>query len=210
MISRAIAALADSALLLPASALLAAYLAALRQGRLLLAWLAALALAGTATVAAKLVFHACGPRLAAEVDVVSPSGHASFAAIFYGALALLVGARARPAIRGALLALAALLVAAVGVSRVRTGAHSVEEVLIGTAIGTAALAAFALLHRRLGRPAVPVAPVAAGFAAALAVLGGLHFSLEHAIGRTARRIADRLDVCAPAERAPAPGLDLPR
>ncbi|MDB5592135.1 phosphatase PAP2 family protein [Enterovirga sp.] len=201
VISPAIASLADSALLLPASALLAGLLLWLRKGPLLLAWLLALALAGGATLLFKLAFHACGPSLVPAANVVSPSGHASFAAIFYGALALMLGAGRPPWIRAGLLAIASLLVVAVAISRVRTGAHSPAEVAIGAVVGVAAWGVFWLLHRRLGRPGIPAAPVAAGFGLAVLLLGGSHFSLEHSIGATARQMATRLDVCAPPARA---------
>lgn len=200
MISPAIASLADTALLLPASVLLGGLLASLRQWRVVAAWLAGLAVAGGGTVAAKLAFHACG-RALTDAAVVSPSGHASFAAVFYGAVVILLGA-GRPRLARLLLgSAAALLVLAVGISRVRTGAHTPGEVLVGTAIGASGLAAFALLHARAGRPALPSAPVAAGFALALLAFGGAHVSFEHEIGRWARHIADRLDVCTEPDRA---------
>lgn len=200
VISRLVASLADAALLLPAAALLGLYLAALRQGRLLLAWLLALAIAGGGTVAAKLVFHACGHALT-DAEVVSPSGHASFATIFYGALALLLGEGRGVRTRTTLALGAALLVCAVGISRVRTGAHSPAEVAIGVAIGMAALLVFGFLHGKSGRPHIPAVPVGLGFVVALLLLGGSHFSLEHSIGRAARRIAERLDVCAAPDGA---------
>lgn len=202
MISPVVAALGDSALLLPASAFLLVYLAILRLPRLALAFLAALAFDGAGTVAAKLVFHACGHALAD--DVVSPSGHTSFATLFYGSLALMLGAGRPAALRWALGLGATLIVLAVGVSRVRTGAHTPEEVGIGLSIGALAYGIFALLHARAGRQDVPWAPVAIGFGLALAVLGGSHFSLEGAIGRMARTLSRTLDVCASPERGAGP------
>ncbi|WP_375459388.1 phosphatase PAP2 family protein [uncultured Enterovirga sp.] len=195
MISPAVASLGDSALLLPASALLALLLAGLRQGRLLAAWILALVVAGGTTLAAKLLLHACGPSLGAP-GAVSPSGHASLSVIFYGALAILLGAGRPSLTRWLLGGGAALVVVAVGISRVRTAAHTPAEVLIGITIGAAALALFAILHGRTDRPRIPLAPVAGGFAVALLLLGGAHFSLEHSIGRTARRLANQLDICA--------------
>lgn len=199
MISRAVAALADSALLLPASALLAAYLLAVRELRLAAAFSLSLAIAGSATMAAKLLFHACGATIT-DADVVSPSGHASFAVIFYGAVAVLLGSGRAVAVKAALATLFALLIVGVSISRVRTGAHTAEEVGIGVLIGAVALALFASMHARLGRPRLAWAPVVLGFAAAVLLLGGLHFSLEHRIAQAARRLSSSLDVCAPPER----------
>lgn len=198
--TRAISALGDSALLLPASLLFLGYLAALRQGRLALAWLATLALGGGATVLAKLAFRACGQSLT-DLDVISPSGHASFAALFYGSLAVTLAATRPRAVRALVAAAAAILVLLIGASRVRTGAHSVEEVVFGLAIGAVALALFAALHGRAGRPRLSPIPLAIGFAAALLLLGGQHFTLEHRVASAAKRIASALDVCAPASSA---------
>ena len=201
--SRAVAALGDSALLLPASLLLFCYLAGSRRMPLALVWALSLAATGATTLGAKLLFHACGPTLT-DLDVISPSGHASFAIIFYGALALMVGTGRSRTVAFCLAAGLALLVVAIALSRIRTGAHSPAEVAIGMGIGSAGLALFAALHARTGRPVLPWPPLAIGFALTLLVLGGLHFSLEHTIGRVARRVSAVLDVCAePPSPSPA-------
>lgn len=200
MISRLVAGLGDSALLLPASILLLVFLLWRGQARVALSLAAALALAGGATIGAKLAFHACGGALTG-LDVVSPSGHASFTTIFYGALAILLGSGRPFGARWAAGAATALLVGAVGISRVRTGAHSPAEVAIGVGIGTAALALFAILHGRATAPPLPWLPVGIGFAAALLLLGGAHFSLEHRIGRLARSLSATLDVCSEPDRS---------
>lgn len=205
MISRLVAGLGDAALLLPASVLLLGFLLWLGRARAALSLAVALALAGGATILAKLAFHACGGAVP-ELDVVSPSGHASFTTIFYGALAILLATGRPPGARWTAAAAAALLVVAVGISRVRTGAHSPAEVAIGVAIGAAALALFASLHGRSGAPALPWLPVGLGFAAALLLLGGAHFSLEHRIGRAARMLSSTLDICSGPERAGRPRL----
>jgi membrane-associated phospholipid phosphatase len=196
---RVLSGLADGALLVPAAIVLLLYLFVSGQGAAARLWALVLVACGLATLAFKLLFHACGPTLT-ELDVVSPSGHASFATAFYGGLAILVGTgRPRWQQIGLGLAVAAFL-ALVGISRVRTGAHTGEEVVIGLAIGAASVALFWLLHRRIGRPAVSPRPLAIGFAAALVVLGGSHFSLEPLIGGAARRISAVLDVCEPSDQ----------
>lgn len=209
MISPAVASLADAALLLPASALLVIGLLLLGRWSLALAFAISLGLAGLGTVAAKLLFHACGPALSGP-RVVSPSGHASFAIFFYGAVAILFGSGRPVAVRWALGVSTALLVAAVGVSRVRTGAHTPAEVALGLGMGAAALALFAVLQARAGQPRLPWMPVAAAFGVALLLLGGRHFSLEPRIGALARQLSDRLDVCAPAERIRSSRFDTVR
>lgn len=196
MISPAVSALADAALLLPASTLVLLYLAALREGRLMLAFAVSLGAAAVATILLKLVFHACGHAIT-EMRVVSPSGHVAFGTVFYGALAIMLAAGHGRAPRRLAGAATILFLVAVGISRVRTGAHSTAEVLIGFAVGATAVALFWLLHRWAGRPRLAWMPVAAGFAVALLLLGGNHFSLEGRIARHARDFAAALDVCAP-------------
>jgi undecaprenyl-diphosphatase len=191
---RLLSGLADAALLLPAAAVLLIYLALSRRTAIVRIWAVTLAACGLATVGFKLIFHACGPSLT-ELDVVSPSGHASLATVFYGSLAILVGA-GRPRWQKAVLGVAVLaFLLLVGVSRVRTGAHSPEEVVVGLAIGSLCTALFWVLHGRIGRPGVSPAPLAIGFVAAVLVLGGSHFSLEPLIGGAARRVSALLDVC---------------
>lgn len=203
MISSAISSLADAALLLPAAMFVLAYLALLREGRLMVAFAASLGAAALTTIALKLVFHACGHAII-DVRVISPSGHVAFGAVFYGALAILLASGHGPVIRRLAWAATLLLVLAVGISRVRTGAHSTAEVLIGFAVGGAAVGLFAALHGWAGRPRLPWLPIAAGFAVAVVLLGGNHFSLERDIAGYARRLATSLDVCAPVAGSTSP------
>lgn len=198
MISPAVSSLADAALLLPAAVLVLVYLSVLRQGRLVVAFAVSLAAAALTTIALKLLFHACGHAIT-DANVTSPSGHVAFGTVFYGSLAILLAAGHRRSIRIAAAAGTVLFLVAVGISRVRVGAHSPAEVLIGFAVGGAAVAMFAGLHAWAERPKLPWIPVAAGFIIALAMLGGNHFSLERSIASHARRLAARLDVCAPSE-----------
>lgn len=83
-----------------------------------------------------------------------PSGHATAAAAFFGAVMLLAGAlppRACAAVR----ALALLMIALVGLARVLLRAHWPSDVLAGIALGLALAAAAGLLAGR-ARPAPAV------------------------------------------------------
>jgi len=197
MISPAVSSLADAALLLPASVLVLLALAALREGRLALAFAVSLGAAAVTTLVLKLIFHACGHTIA-DSRVVSPSGHVAFSATFYGALAVMLSSGRERRTRLALGIGAALLLIAVGISRVRMGAHSTAEVLIGYMVGAAAVGFFHVLHGWARRPVLPWLPFAAGMTLAVVVLGGAHFSLEPKIARLARQMASSLDVCAPS------------
>lgn len=179
--------LGDAALLLPASLGLFGLLL-WRSPRAALLWAALVAACLSATLAAKLLLHACGPALR------SPSGHAAFSALFYGCAAVIVTDGLGRAARAAAAAAALAVVAAIAVSRVWLDYHSPEEVAAGLGIGGLGVAAFALARPRLGRP-LPSAPLLAAGLVALAVLvGGRHLGVEHWVGRGARWLP-ALDLC---------------
>lgn len=195
-----VATFADAALVIPAAVLVFGYLLAVRHGRSAAAWAAALGAAGALTLAAKLLFHACGGSIA-ESEVVSPSGHVSAAVVFYGSLALLFGAGRSAGLRRLLGIAVALVVVAVAISRVRTHAHSWAEVGIGFGIGCLGLAIFAGLFRAVPAAVLPWRPALYGFLILLIVIGGAHLEFEGRIGRLARRVSAAFDVCIERERA---------
>lgn len=194
-VTRIVSSLGDAALLIPASLLLMAYLTVTARWPLLRAFAVAMGLGLAATVGAKLLFRACGSSVPA-LDIVSPSGHVSFAALFYGCLAVMLSAGRPPLLRLAVAGSAAILVAGVGVSRVVPGYHSAEEVVFGLALGAVGVAVFVMMHARAGRPAVPVLPFVVGLGAAIVLVGGRHFTIEHWIVAAARDASAFLDVCA--------------
>jgi hypothetical protein len=189
--------LGDAALLLPGSLAFLAYLVWRRQPRLALAWIATLALCVGLTVVAKVAFLACGEHLPA-LRVDSPSGHASLAATFYGACAVVAALhRPRPQ-RIAIHAAALTLVLAIGGSRALLGYHSPEEVLSGLVIGGLCVQAFALA----GGPAAPAAVRAGPLALVLALVAlafltaGRHLSAEALLERLADGVAPALGCAA--------------
>jgi membrane-associated phospholipid phosphatase len=187
-------ALGDSALLLPAALLVLVILLAQGERGTALAWVAAMAACGAATLLAKIVFGLCGPRMEA-FDISSPSGHAAVSTVFYGSLAVVLSSR-RPVWLGLLVWAAALAtIAMIGVTRLLMGVHSHEEVALGLLTGLLGLLVFALLHRRAGRPRIRLAPLVVGFALAVALFGGLHVGFEEPIRRLSRGIRAWLDIC---------------
>src|SRR5579864_4325086 len=82
--------LGDATLILPASLIFAIYLWTVDARRPAITWSASMALCVIFIVLSKIGFHACGEWVAA-LGIHSPSGHAAFAATFYGCGALLLG-----------------------------------------------------------------------------------------------------------------------
>ena len=89
-----------------------------------------------------------------------PSGHALGSMIVYGALVLVFLAAVPPKWRTLFVAVPAVIVAAVGFTRIALGVHYLSDVLAGWLLGAAWLSvtayAFRLWRREAGRPAAPL------------------------------------------------------
>ena len=142
----------DSAVLLPASALVFLVLWLLQARRRAVAWAVAIGFCCGAMIVLKVGLQPCSQPLIGS-DLANPSGHAAFATAFYGSLALLALDRVKgTAGRVALLSLAALLVGAIAVSRVVLGAHTPPEVAVGLVVGLLSIALFAVSRGRVAAP----------------------------------------------------------
>src|SRR3954469_22471822 len=102
-----------------------------------------------------------------------PSGHTLGATIVYGMLTLVFLSLAKGRWRGWLMGVAAVLIVAIGLSRIALGVHFLSDVLGGWLLGLAWISitayAFRLWRREAGRPTPPlVAGLEPGAAAALA------------------------------------------
>src|SRR6202047_1441935 len=153
--------LGDSALLVPASALLAVYLFYLGSRRTATAWLSALALCVALTALSKVAFAACG-SLVPGLGVRSPSGHTSMSATFYGCAALMFAGDAERRVQAGVLAAGAALVFVIAATRVFLQVHSLSEVAVGLSIGVASVGWFAGRHFANPPRPVPWVPVVAG------------------------------------------------
>ena len=179
--------LGDAALLLPAATLLLLYLVRTRSWRSATDWMAVLALCAGLTVAAKMVFHACGGQFPA-LDIRSPSGHTSLSTTFYSCGALMLSAHQSWGRRLAALLAGIGLSVAIAASRVALHAHTIEEAAAGFAIGLFCVALFSThyLPRAVYLPYWPI-PVMVILALAL-VTHGRHLSVEGLLDRTADRL----------------------
>ena len=177
---------ADEAVVLPLALAVSVALLVLGWRRGAVAWL--LAVGGTLVLVLvlKLAGWACGPPL-----LRTPSGHVAAAAVVCGGLALIVVRRDRP--HRALL-IAVLAAAVVGTSRLLLGAHSLPEVLLGGAIGTAGAS---LLARLAGPPPQGLRArwVAAVVVAVLVLFHGTRLPAESRIDDLAFRLAHQIRVC---------------
>jgi membrane-associated phospholipid phosphatase len=181
--------LGDAALLLPAAAVFVLYLVRMRAWPAVAAWISALALCAVTTVAAKMVFHACGAQFPA-LAMRSPSGHTSLSTTFYCCGALALAAQQSRGRRLAALCVAMAVAVAIAASRVVLHAHTLEEVVAGLSIGLVCVAFFALSNRPRAIGVIgwrlPIATVLA-----LALLThGYHVNLE----RFLDRVSDRLQL----------------
>jgi hypothetical protein len=130
--------LADQAVILPLVFAVLALLLAVGEWRAATWWAAAMALSLGGTLVAKIVFIPCG-HLLPELAVQSPSGHAASAGAAYSGLMMLAAQATRaPGSRLVALGLGAVIVTLVAVSRVLLHAHTLEEALVGAALGAMA------------------------------------------------------------------------
>jgi membrane-associated phospholipid phosphatase len=191
--------LGDSAVLLPASLGLLAFLIGFGSRADALAYAAALATGLVAALLAKLALATCGaahPLFGVE----SPSGHAAFGAIFYGCLAVLFATGRSAGLRAALYLGALSLVALIGVSRVALEAHTTPEVAVGLLIGGVSVALFQMLRvepERLElsrRTVLLMSPLAALYALCLLLLAD-RWTAEPLIDAIAWRIGLHLHLC---------------
>lgn len=209
--SGAITHLGSSSLLVPLSALYATALWRHHSAPLALRWLLALSLCLGAMVVLKLVGHGCGlpdfplfPSLFAGDRFVSPSGHAAFAAVFYGSVAALAARDAASLrLRIGLPLAAAALVLAIGASRVAVSAHSGAEVVAGLLIGGSSVLLFLWTSRKDGAPRLRVSPwllAALALGLALLVHAGDPSFIEGTIRHVARHFGSGAGLCDLAGR----------
>lgn len=186
--------LGDTAVTLPLAALVLAFLVAVSWLRAAFAWALCIGFCGLALGVLKLVFQSCGHVWFPALQ--SPSGHTAMSVAVYGGLALVAGRPLSLLPRAALLAVGAALPAAIAVSRLVLGYHSLPEVLMGAAFGVLAVAS---LHRNLAAsppprplPLIWLMPLAALMVAATY---GSHWQVEETIRQVAALLGRSIPGC---------------
>ncbi|HUH86265.1 MAG TPA: phosphatase PAP2 family protein [Stellaceae bacterium] len=187
--------LGDSALLLPASAFLVAYLLYFSTARVVRIWVSTLALCAFLTLFLKVAFFTCGSAIPAW-DLHSPSGHTSLSMTFYGCGALMVSGDKGRATQIGMLAAGTLLVIAVAISRVLLHAHTPTEAMLGLCVGVLCVSWF-------GRRFLALPPLSLPWRWALAVVAllalvthGAHWDFEWAVARIAAFLHSAAPICA--------------
>lgn len=134
-------------------------------------WILAVVLCVGSTALCKIFFYGCAPL----TDMRSPSGHTGFSVLSYGAIALVTAAPARGLRRALTAGIAAGLILTIAASRLLLETHSVPEVGLGLAIGSASLALFGYIYLKSPHPNAWPLLIAAGL-----LLAALHGHELHA------------------------------
>ena len=185
----------DTAVTLPLAALMLAFLLVSGWRRAALSLAIALAACGVAIALTKLALESCGQPLL-HTEITNPSGHAAVSATVYGSLAVLFADTTPASRRWIPIAGAGLLLAAIALSRIVLDAHSLIEVVLGLAIG---LAALGLFYRYLStEPAVAIRSLwlALGALAVIALMHGARWPIEDMIRAIVHLIRHNVPSCA--------------
>jgi membrane-associated phospholipid phosphatase len=146
-VSAAVTDFADQAVVLPLVGATLGIFMVMQWWRGAVAWISAVGFTLALILLLKLRFFACS-QLTTEALVRNPSGHTAAAAVVYGGLAIVVIRSFWDVKRGLIavaIVISTLIAVVIGVSRLNLDKHSVLEVVVGSAIGVAGAAGFALL-----------------------------------------------------------------
>ncbi|MBV8663457.1 MAG: phosphatase PAP2 family protein [Hyphomicrobiales bacterium] len=198
----------DAAMVIPASAVLIIILTLFAGRREAAAFAVALGSCLLIIALAKLVCATCDFR-SPILGIRNPSGHAALAAVFYGSVGQLLAAGRRTAMRLAIYAGAAAMIALVAASRVALHAHGVPEVVFGVLTGAAGIGVSGL-WRRTSRLQLSFGPLTAALcvlaASAAFASSRAHWSADPVIDVAAAEIRAEVKICQspqPALRTPA-------
>jgi undecaprenyl-diphosphatase len=182
--------LGDAAVTLPLTLLVLAWLLWRKERVAAYYWLAANAFGTVAVTLIKVLLTV--PRPVALYSGSSsysfPSGHATMSMLIYGFLAMLCGRGLAERWRWLPYALAAMMIAGIGFSRLYLGAHWFSDVAGGYSLGLAWIILLAIAYQRHQRPH-RITGLAAVVLLTLAVAGGWH--VQHRFATDLQRYAPR-------------------
>jgi membrane-associated phospholipid phosphatase len=164
----------DLAVLLPIAAIILLWLAAMRQFGAALRWSVAAVFCAGGIAILKIFFYACPPL----AELRSPSGHAGFSTLVYGAVTLIMATEVKGWRRMLIYAAGAAFVSAIALSRVLLRAHSPLEAVFGLGIGFMALAIFAQAYLTRRPAEISLRPFAVSLALLLVLLHGQQLHAE--------------------------------
>jgi len=145
----------DLAILLPVACVLTLWAALIRKQAIFKWWLVALALCIGGTGILKIYFFACPPLS----DLHSPSGHTSLSTLVYGTLTLAAARTMQDWRRWLVVIAGAMFIVAIALSRIVVHAHSIPEVLLGSALGLVALSVLVAAYLRDTPTKIYLAPL---------------------------------------------------
>lgn len=191
----------DSGVLLPMSIVGIAMIWIFHSGRL--AWLLARSVLFASIVIAllKLLFLSCGAHW--QLGLISPSGHACLSAVVYGSLGTIFAA-GRPAWqRVAINVMAALVVAAIALTRIKLGVHTWPEVLVGVAVGVVAHLWFARSYARMQPLQVDAKTFGVALTATMLIAFGVRLPAESFLRHLARHVGENCQIAYEQPGSPA-------
>jgi membrane-associated phospholipid phosphatase len=170
----------DTAVTVPLAILVAGFLLAARQPRLAIGWAVVIIGCAGMTAALKMAFAICGHPVGGA-RLMSPSGHTAMSIAVYGGLAAVIaGSLAAPA-RLTLYAGAAIFGIGIALSRTIVGYHTPTEVVIGFAVGFAALAVMVGIVIRYRPRDLPIGWLVPGALVVFVLFHGTRWPAEQAI-----------------------------
>lgn len=164
----------DLAILLPITCVLTVWAALIRKQAIFNWWLVALLLCVGGTGLLKIYFFACPPLS----DLHSPSGHSSLSTLIYGTLTLAVASTLQDWRRWLAVAGGAIFILAIAVSRIIVHAHSIPEVILGSALGLIALSLLVAAYMRNKPTKTYLAPLVTVSAMLVVLLNGHELRAE--------------------------------
>ena len=173
--------LGDVQVVIPVILIALGWFIAHRLWRTAIYWLAAVGVAEALVKVIKLTLHRHRPGgLYAGIEQFSfPSAHATLSVVVYGFLAFLLAAGAPQRFRLVIGSATAVLIGAIGSSRIYLGAHWMSDVLAGFSFGTAWTAALAISYLYQGREDIRPGRLAAAVLAAFAIAATVHVAANH-------------------------------